>query len=54
MTVTLIQLLVWIVIAAVVGLFGELISRRRAPDQNIWCGNTGFSGHFPGCGGASL
>ncbi len=31
MTVTFVQLIVWIVIAAVVGLLGELIAGRRAP-----------------------
>ncbi|HZR41436.1 MAG TPA: transglycosylase [Ktedonobacteraceae bacterium] len=31
MEVTLTQLLVWIVIAAIIGILGELISGRRAP-----------------------
>jgi len=46
MTVTLIQLLVWIVIAAVVGLFGELISRRRAPDGILGAAILGFLAIF--------
>lgn len=32
MTLTLIQFIVWLIIAAVVGLLGELIAGRRAPD----------------------
>ena len=32
MTISLKQVLIWIVIAAVVGVVGELIARRRAPD----------------------
>ncbi|HEY7346944.1 MAG TPA: transglycosylase [Ktedonobacterales bacterium] len=31
MTVTLVQLLIWAIIAAVVGLIGELIAGRRGP-----------------------
>ncbi len=31
MTITLIQLLIWIVIAAIVGIAGELIAGRRGP-----------------------
>lgn len=32
MTISLTQLLIWIIIAAIVGVIGELIARRRAPD----------------------
>jgi uncharacterized membrane protein YeaQ/YmgE (transglycosylase-associated protein family) len=32
MTISLPQVLIWIVIAAVVGVVGELLARRRAPD----------------------
>ncbi len=35
MGITLVQLLIWIIIAAVVGFVGELIARRRAPDGII-------------------
>ena len=32
MTISLSQVLIWIIIAAVVGVVGELLARRRAPD----------------------
>ena len=32
MTISLAQVLIWIIIAAVVGVVGELLARRRAPD----------------------
>ena len=32
MTISLSQVLIWILIAAVVGVVGELLARRRAPD----------------------
>lgn len=32
MTITFTQLIVWIIIAAIVGVLGELIAGRRAPD----------------------
>jgi len=32
MTISLTQVLIWILIAAVVGVVGELIARRRTPD----------------------
>ena len=35
MAITLTQLLIWIIIAAVVGVVGELIAHRRAPDGII-------------------
>jgi uncharacterized membrane protein YeaQ/YmgE (transglycosylase-associated protein family) len=31
MAVTFVQLLIWIIIAAIIGLLGELIAGRRAP-----------------------
>lgn len=46
MTVTLIQLLIWIVIAAVIGFLGELISRRRAPDGILGAAILGFLAIF--------
>jgi uncharacterized membrane protein YeaQ/YmgE (transglycosylase-associated protein family) len=46
MTITLIQLLLWIVIAAVVGFVGELIARRRAPDGIIGAIILGFLAIF--------
>jgi uncharacterized membrane protein YeaQ/YmgE (transglycosylase-associated protein family) len=35
MAISLTQVLIWIIIAAVVGVVGELIARRRAPDGII-------------------
>ena len=32
MTVTFIQFIVWLIVAAIVGFLGELIAGRRAPD----------------------
>lgn len=32
MSVSLTQLIIWLIIAAIVGLLGEVIARRRAPD----------------------
>ena len=32
MTISFTQILIWIIIAVVVGVVGELIARRRAPD----------------------
>jgi uncharacterized membrane protein YeaQ/YmgE (transglycosylase-associated protein family) len=32
MTLTVIQLIIWLIIAAIVGFLGELIAGRRAPD----------------------
>ena len=46
MTVTFVQLLIWIVIAAVVGLLGELIARRRAPDGFVGAIILGFLAIF--------
>jgi len=46
MTITLIQLLLWIVIAAVVGFVGELIARRRAPSGIVGATILGFLAIF--------
>ncbi|HEY0754410.1 MAG TPA: transglycosylase [Ktedonobacteraceae bacterium] len=35
MTLTVIQFIVWLIIAAIVGFLGELIAGRRAPDGII-------------------
>ncbi|HEY0753072.1 MAG TPA: GlsB/YeaQ/YmgE family stress response membrane protein [Ktedonobacteraceae bacterium] len=35
MTITFTQILIWILIAALVGVIGEFIARRRAPDGII-------------------
>src|SRR5436305_10476456 len=42
MTITLTNVLIWIVIAILVGLVGELIARRRAPDGIIGAAVLGF------------
>ncbi len=42
MTINLTTLLVWIIIAAIVGWLGELIARRRAPDGIIGAIILGF------------
>ena len=42
MTITLVQLIIWLIIAAIVGLLGELIARRRAPDGIIGAIILGF------------
>ena len=46
MTVTLTQLLIWIIIAAIVGILGELIARRRAPDGFLGAIILGFLAIF--------
>jgi uncharacterized membrane protein YeaQ/YmgE (transglycosylase-associated protein family) len=46
MTVTLTQLLIWIVIAGLVGLVGELIARRRALDGFLGAIIVGFLAIF--------
>lgn len=46
MTVTFTQLIIWIIIAAIVGLIGELIARRRAPDGCIGAMILGFLAIF--------
>jgi len=44
--ITITQLLVWIIIAAIVGVIGELIARRRAPDGIIGAIILGFLAIF--------
>ena len=42
MSISLTQLLIWLIIAAIVGLLGEVIARRRAPDGIIGAIVLGF------------
>lgn len=42
MNISLTQILIWILIAAVIGVIGELIARRRAPDGIIGAIILGF------------
>jgi len=44
--ITITQLLVWIIIAAIVGVIGELIAHRRAPDGIIGAIILGFLAIF--------
>lgn len=46
MTITLGSLLVWLIIAAIVGVIGELIAGRRAPDGIIGAIVVGFIAIF--------
>lgn len=46
MTITFTSLLVWILIALLVGVLGELIARRRAPDGIIGAVVLGFLAIF--------
>jgi uncharacterized membrane protein YeaQ/YmgE (transglycosylase-associated protein family) len=46
MTITLGSLIVWIIIAAIVGVIGELIAGRRAPDGIIGAILVGFLAIF--------
>jgi uncharacterized membrane protein YeaQ/YmgE (transglycosylase-associated protein family) len=46
MTVTFIQLLIWLIIAALIGIVGEIIARRRAPDGIIGAIVLGFLAIF--------
>ena len=46
MTITLTGLIVWIIIALIVGFLGELIARRRAPDGIIGAAILGFLAIF--------
>lgn len=46
MTITLGTLLVWIIIALIVGFLGEVIARRRAPDGIIGAAILGFIAIF--------
>lgn len=46
MTLTLTSLLIWLLIAALVGIIGELLARRRAPDGIIGAIVVGFIAIF--------
>jgi uncharacterized membrane protein YeaQ/YmgE (transglycosylase-associated protein family) len=46
MHITFTELIVWIIVALLVGLFGELIARRRAPDGIIGATVVGFIAIF--------
>jgi len=46
MHISLTQLLIWVLIAAFVGIIGELIAHRRAPD-GIMALSFSLSRHFP-------
>ncbi len=46
MTITLTTLIIWLLIAALVGIVGELIARRRAPDGIIGAIVLGFIAIF--------
>lgn len=46
MAISLTQVLIWIIIAAVVGVVGELLARRRAPDGIIGAVLLGFLAIF--------
>src|SRR5579859_7971427 len=46
MTITLGMLVIWLIIAIVVGFIGELLARRRAPDGIIGAAVVGFIAIF--------
>jgi uncharacterized membrane protein YeaQ/YmgE (transglycosylase-associated protein family) len=46
MTISLTTLLIWLLIAAIIGIIGELIARRRAPDGFIGATVLGFLAIF--------
>ena len=46
MTITFVELVIWIIIALIVGFLGELIARRRAPDGIIGAAIVGFIAIF--------
>ncbi|HEY4387154.1 MAG TPA: transglycosylase [Ktedonobacteraceae bacterium] len=46
MEISFIQVLIWIVIAAIVGVVGELLARRRAPDGIVGAIIVGFLAIF--------
>ena len=48
MSISFTQVLIWIIIAAVVGVVGELIARRRAPDGSKEGGQNARSTVYPG------
>jgi len=46
MTITFTELIVWIIVALIVGFLGEIIARRRAPDGIIGAAILGFIAIF--------
>jgi uncharacterized membrane protein YeaQ/YmgE (transglycosylase-associated protein family) len=46
MEISFTQVLIWIVIAAIVGVVGELLARRRAPDGIVGAMIVGFLAIF--------
>lgn len=46
MSITLMSLLIWLLIAAIVGILGELLARRRTPDGIIGAIVVGFIAIF--------
>ncbi len=46
MTISLLDLIIWLIIAAIVGFIGELIARRRAPDGIVGAIIVGFIAIF--------
>lgn len=44
--ITITQILIWIVIAAIVGILGEILARRRAPDGILGAIIVGFLAIF--------
>ena len=46
MTISLVNLLIWVIIALLVGVVGELIAHRRAPDGILGAVILGFLGIF--------
>ena len=46
MTINIVQVIIWLIIAAIVGVIGELIARRRAPDGIIGAIVVGFIAIF--------
>lgn len=46
MTITFTSLLIWLLIAAIVGILGELLARRRTPDGIIGAIVVGFIAIF--------
>ena len=46
MTITLTELIIWLIIAAIIGFLGEVIARRRAPDGIIGAIVVGFLAIF--------
>lgn len=46
MVITLTDLIIWIILAIIIGAIGELIARRRAPDGIIGAAIVGFIAMF--------